>query len=267
LKIIDVFIGIMLSLAIVYPAYKKDSLTLSGAVTAVILGSIIYVFGSIYHFIILISFFISSSVLTKFKEKSKEAYNSINQKTGKRDYSQVLANGIMGSIFVIFEYLYKSPEFFLAFCVSYAVSTADTWASEIGVLSKRNPVKIITFKPVPKGISGGISSLGLFASLLGACFISVLTFGFSFIIYKDLDMSLYFMFICILLGFLGSIIDSMLGATLQAQYMDNQTNTLTEKKITQNGEAQLVKGIKIIDNNMVNFLSNLVSSLLVFIVL
>jgi Integral membrane protein DUF92. len=80
-------------------------------------------------------------------------------------------------------------------------------------------------------------------------------------------MSLYFMFICILLGFLGSIIDSMLGATLQAQYMDNQTNTLTEKKITQNGEAQLVKGIKIIDNNMVNFLSNLVSSLLVFIVL
>ncbi|WP_167792060.1 DUF92 domain-containing protein [Soehngenia longivitae] len=265
--IINIVIGIILSLVIVYPAYKKDSLTISGAVTAVILGSIIYSFGSIYHFIILVSFFISSSVLTKFKEKSKEAFEKVNDKTGKRDYTQVLANGVIGAIFVLLEYVNKSPEFFLAFSVSFAVSTADTWASEIGVLSKKNPVRIITFKPVPKGISGGISSLGLFASFLGAAFISVLTFGFSFIIYKDLVMSMYFMLICMILGFLGSIIDSVLGATVQAQYLDNQTNNLTEKKITQNGNAQLVRGIRIVDNNMVNFLSNLITSILVFIVL
>jgi uncharacterized protein (TIGR00297 family) len=155
----------------------------------------------------------------------------------------------------------------LAFCVSFAVSTADTWASEIGVLSKKDPVKIITLKPVPKGLSGGVSSIGLFASFLGAGLISIQAFIFSFVLYRDPNQSLYFMVITIILGFLGSIIDSVLGATVQAQYFNEETQSLTEKKITSSGNARKVKGISVIDNNMVNFLSNLISSILVFVVL
>ncbi|MBC7087977.1 MAG: DUF92 domain-containing protein [Tissierellales bacterium] len=267
MKILDILIGIILSLIIVYPAFKKNSLSISGAISAIILGTVIYSFGSIYHFLILITFFISSSLLTKYKENVKSKYEIINQKSGKRDFTQVLANGAMGFIFVILEYIYNSPVFFLAFCVSFAISTSDTWASEIGILSKKNPIKIITLKPVPKGLSGGVSPVGLFASFLGAGLISILAFIFSFVLYKDLNQSIYFMFISLILGFLGSIIDSILGATLQAQYFDEETQSLTEKKINSNKNARKVRGIGIIDNNMVNFLSNLIASMLVFVVL
>lgn len=54
----------------------------------------------------------------------------------------------------------------LAFRFShYSCSNGDTWSSELGVLSSGNPILVTTFRRVPKGTNGGVSALGMIASV------------------------------------------------------------------------------------------------------
>ena len=63
-------------------------------------------------------------------------------------------------------------------------------------------------------------------------------------------------------GFAGSIIDSYLGALIQAKYKGVKTGILTEKKWLPNEGVVLASGLAIITNDMVNLLSTLLSAVL-----
>ena len=54
-----------------------------------------------------------------------------------------------------------------------ATATSDTWATEFGKLSKSKPISITTFQPIEHGLSGGITMIGLFGSILGASIIGL----------------------------------------------------------------------------------------------
>jgi len=58
-----------------------------------------------------------------------------------------------------------------AYYAGFACCNADTWASEVGVLSQEDPILITTMKTVPKGTNGGISKLGCIMSFLGGALI------------------------------------------------------------------------------------------------
>ena len=65
-----------------------------------------------------------------------------------------------------------------AFAGVMATVTADTWATELGVLSTHAPRSITTMRPVAPGTSGGVTLLVLLASALGALLIGlILLFG------------------------------------------------------------------------------------------
>jgi uncharacterized protein (TIGR00297 family) len=255
-------IGITLSLLISYTAFKKNSLNLSGFFGAMLLGTLLYVFGSMYFWSILIGFFVSSSILTKFKKKDKETLDDITEKTGSRDFMQVIANGGLGLIYAILYYTLKDPVYLLAYAVSFSAANADTWSSEIGVLSKSSPFSIITFKRTMKGQSGAISLLGTLAAFLGALFISIIfiiEYAFSF---GWTNKLIFYFLIVLLCGFIGSIVDSILGATIQAKYKCKVCDKITEKRDHHDIETMHVKGFKIINNDVVNFISPLIATIL-----
>ena len=76
------------------------------------------------------------------------------------------------------------PWIYAAFLASVAAATADTWGTEIGRLSSKNPVDIITFQPLQMGESGGITLVGTLGSFAGAIIIGITgyLFGISHII-------------------------------------------------------------------------------------
>lgn len=260
------FHGLVLSFAIASLAYKKKSLSVSGLIAATIYGTGLYSFGGLFFFIVMISFFLSSSLLSRYKNREKKVFDDIYEKGGKRDYTQVIANGLPSFIFAYLFYLTQNPTFALGLGTSLAAANADTWASELGVLSKKNPVSIITGKPLSKGMSGGVTAFGTLASFLGALFISIIfTLGYNLGAFPTTSLFIIFI-LCLIGGFLGSLIDSFLGATVQGIFYDQSRGLLTEKKVSVEAENKLVKGHKLISNNIVNFLSVSISAIIVMII-
>jgi uncharacterized protein (TIGR00297 family) len=258
--LIEIFIGIGISFIIAGLAYLKKSLDQSGLFTATLLGAVIYAFGGLVVWGSLIAFFISSSLITKVSEKSEKKVSK------GRNYVQVLANGLVAAVFSITYYFMQMEIFLLAAVVSIATSNSDTWASEIGSLSKGKTFYILNFKIAPKGVSGAISGLGTVASFFGSFFIAGFFLALYAIIY-GIGMEDFFIFggIITICGFLGNLIDSYLGGFLQAKYRGVDTGTYTEKKWLPNEKVILASGLALITNDAVNLLSGLAASLITFI--
>lgn len=201
--------------------------------------------------------FASSSLLSKVHNKQKLESEKVLGKSGPRDYVQALANlGVATVCFLI--YSFSNNVIWVAAGVgSVATGNADSWASEIGSMSKKPPFSILTFKPMRPGISGGVSALGTLAGLAGSLFIACTSF-FTLQALDQIDVSLLsFLFATSLAGFVGMLFDSLLGVLFQALYLDPHTHQTTER---QEGN-RLVKGITWMSNDLVNFLSTLFGGL------
>lgn len=259
-------------------AYRRGSLTRSGVGGAILTGTIIFGFGGIVAGALLVAFFVSSSALSHFRERDKEPLAEKFQKGSRRDLAQALANGGIASLLALAYFFYPQPVIFAALVGALATVTADTWATEIGVLSQAPPRLITNWRVVPVGASGGITPLGTFSALLGAAFIGFAA-SLSFVILSQWDslrsqsltsifpfpfsnfplpFSLFLLpFVSSLSGLLGSLFDSLLGATAQAIYFCDYDQKETESALHRCGRAtRLIRGWRWLDNDGVNFLAS-----------
>ncbi len=239
-------------------AYLKRSLDLGGALGAFSMGVIVLWTTGFAGFLLLLLFFVSCNVVGKVSKKIRDrrkGYVEIGEKKGhRRDLMQVLANGLMATIAALLWYFGSKNSALVMYGAAVAEATSDTFAGEIGRLSKREPVSILTMKPVPRGISGGVTALGMFAALASSMAIALCWFlWFS-------GVTFYEALLVGILGFAGAVIDSYLGAAVQAQYLDPETRTLSEKEEVDGRKLELVRGIRWVDNDMVNLMSNVFSS-------
>lgn len=257
-----VFIIAMMALFAVI-ALKKQSLDVSGAIAAFVMGVVVLWCSKIEGLLLLLLFFVGSNVVGRISKCIRQQSlneKSIEKKGSKRDVMQVLANGLMATIGALMWYCTGKISSLVLLGAAIAEATSDTFAGEIGRLSKKPPVSIRTLTPVPKGLSGGITLLGT-----ATAFISSLVIGLSWAIFfssylgssSDMWLSLS---VITLTGFMGCIVDSFLGACAQAHYKDPNTGELTEKEYKDGQKLELVQGISWIDNDMVNLLSNIFSS-------
>ena len=173
------FIGFIIAFAIALISYWIGFLSMSGAIAACVLGTIVFGLGGLSWAILLMGFFISSSILSKLFKKIKSNFEEKFSKGSRRDLWQVWANGGVAGVFVIFHVVFPDQVWpWLAFCGSLAAVNADTWATELGVLSKTKPVNLINGKALEPGSSGGVSWLGIASAFMAALFIAILAILF-----------------------------------------------------------------------------------------
>ncbi len=251
----QLLIGLAAAVCIALAAFRFKALNASGAWAAFILGTVVFGLGGISWALVLMVFFVTSSGLSVLFKKRKAAAAEKFAKGSRRDARQVLANGGLAGAAVIVHFLFPDSVLpWVAFSSAFAAANADTWATELGVLNRTPPRLIHTGKPVAAGTSGGVSLTGMLAAAAGSCLITLtalVTWTWT-----GLEPAQGFLFTAFIFisGFLGSMVDSLIGATIQGIFWCPQCQKETEKHPFHNcGTAtELIRGKKWITNDWVN---------------
>lgn len=255
-----VLAGLVLSTLIGAAAYHRRSLTRSGWLGAILTGTLTFGFGGWTWGGTLIAFFLSSSALTQVKKQRKQQLAGEKfEKGGQRDFSQTMANGGVGALLALLYGLTGEPALLALFTGVMATVTADTWATELGVLARGEPRLITTLRPVAPGTSGGVSAAGVLASAAGALLIGVCVLLLFRIEHSAWLSSI--VVVALIGGVAGSLADSLLGATVQAIYRDAHGNE-TERAFDHHGRAVQLRGWRWMTNDFVNALSSVAGGLI-----
>ncbi len=250
-------------------AWRSGALSRSGGLAAWLLGTLIFGLGGWQWAVLLLAFFITSSILTRLFQKRKAGLEEKFEKGGRRDAGQVLANGGVAAIFAILHALYPEAAWtWIAGAASLAAVNADTWATELGVLNPSPPRLILNGRTVERGTSGAVSFYGLLAAWAGAIAIGLLAAALRPYPRPTENVSAYALLVS-LAGFLGALVDSLLGANWQAIYFCPQCRKETEKhpRHTCGTPTKRVRGWKWLNNDVVNVLCALSGALIAILLL
>ncbi|MFS0635881.1 DUF92 domain-containing protein [Mesobacillus foraminis] len=250
----DLFYIILIAF-ICFAAWHFALLSLSGGAAAFAVGLLIAFGLGIQGLTVMGCFFISSSLLSSYKKMKKDHLEDFHEKGSTRDWAQVAANGGIAAVAALGVYFWDSVLLLLAFCISLAGANADTWASELGSLSKRPPFSINDLKRVKTGTSGAVSLQGTIAGGFGAVFIA----GISTYLFQ-LESGEFFYIAGF--GFAGMCIDTIIGAFWQAGYSCRNCGKYVEKTVHCGLETTRIKGISWLGNDAVNFISCLTAAIL-----
>jgi len=229
----------MLGATVATVAYWRRALSASGAIGATLVGAITFARGGMPAAAALLAFFVSSSALSRVAMQRKERLPLAQTKGAQRDVWQVLANGGAATLCVL---LGKRS----GLVGALAAAAADTWATELGMLARRPPRLITTLRTVEPGTSGGITPEGVLASLGGAMAVGVAAAAFR--------GERHGIPRAVVAGMLGSLVDSVLGATLQASYACDVCGQPTEEPIHARcgSPTRRVRGYRWVTNDVVN---------------
>ena len=246
--------------------------------------------------ITLLAFYWTSSKLTRVGSKLKGKLEEGHTEGGERGASQVFACSLIAVLCACLRRIVVGKDgplslgttvggarllgdqLTLAYVSFFACCAGDTWASELGVLSKNNP-RLITkpWKQVPPGTNGGISLVGLAASAAGGTLMGLIhgllvPGGIASVMPFSLPPTLGAIssttfkrevLILSLVGFIGgfggSLLDSWLGATIQATYYDNKQEKIVKRP---GPNTEKVVGWAFLSNEMVNVVSTALSALI-----
>ncbi|QFT89838.1 hypothetical protein FIU87_14335 [Bacillus sp. THAF10] len=240
---IVLFLGIV---CLAIGGFYLKALSSSGAFGTIIIGILIAIGFNGYGLLLIGVFFVSSSFWSKFKKRKKATMEELHGKGSKRDIIQVFANGMVPGLFGVLHYFFPSEYWVFGFVTSIAVANADTWASEIGSLSKRLPVSFFSWRKVERGTSGAVSVLGTFAAIAGSALIAVFSYAF----FQSITLS--DVLLIVISGVAGCFLDTILGATLQAQYRCEVCGKVIENKSHCNVPSTRTRGLSLMTNDAVN---------------
>ncbi len=218
----EIIIAATFPLIIGVASYKLNAADLSGALAGVLSGLLMILFGGIGWFALLLVFFFLGTIFTKYKYRYKVEIGTAQTNKGSRGYRNVFGNCLFPLILVVgfgaigsFEIPYVGSVdrtiFIMGYLGAMATATADTLASEIGSTYRGEPRLITTLKKVRPGTDGAVSPLGEVSALFGSVAIAVVAIAMGV---AGPDVGVAFL-LAVLGGFLGTNIDSVLGATFQ----------------------------------------------------
>lgn len=250
-------LGGLLATGISVLARRAGSLAPGGAAAAVVVGTICIAAGWGWG-ALLVAFFVASSALSRLGLARKEAATgAVVAKGGERDARQVLANGGLFTAAALCSLVAPWPGWLVLGAGALAAATSDTWATEIGTLAGARTRSIVTGRVVPPGTSGGVTLAGIAAAVAGAAFVA----GLAWLLGWPRPGAI------LAGGVVGSTVDSLLGATIQARRWCDRCGVGTERELHPCGAAtRHAGGLGWLDNDGVNIASALAGALAALLV-
>ena len=245
----SLYISVLLSSVVALYCIYKRKLTLPAVIFAWLCGITIGYLAGYFAFATLIATCFIILLTDRIKKDPKD---------NQRGIQQITSRFLLPTISIILYYLLGNEGFYTMFYATMAVCLGDTLASSIGALAKKKPINIFTQEKIEKGASGGITLLGTIASIFGGIIVGGLYFIQTANIISFLAI--------ILLSLVGSMIDSILGLSLQAQYRCFVCKKVVEEKRHCRKKPKLIRGFAFMDNNLVNLLSNLLIFLISYLI-
>lgn len=233
-------------------ARARRSLSNDGAFAALIMGTVIVGLAGWWAGFLLVTFFVSSSLLSHSNKSKRIA--AVQARGEERDAVQVVANGGFALLGAVLFGITGHPAWIALLAGSIAAANADTWSTEIGRTSPSRPRMVTTWRSVAAGTSGAVSRRGVAGALGGGALIGILAAIGSHWDLLPAQASWFVALIGISLGgFLGSMLDSLLGATVQDQRWCESCQKGTEQRLHRCGTKTVsIRGIPWIDNDVVN---------------
>merc|ERR1719412_2767976 len=167
---------------------------------------------------------------------------------------------------VDFRHHYRASWLGVGVLGAVACCNGDTWALELGqLLAKADPRLVTTFQKVPKGTNGGGTMEGPVASLVGGLVVGLAYYLGIAMAATQADLAMAPIQLTIILvggmgGLLGSLLDSLIGASLQFSGKDVKTGRIVE--VPREGVVP-ISGKKVLDNHSVNLVSSILTAILV----
>jgi uncharacterized protein (TIGR00297 family) len=209
-------VAALITLALALAAIVARALTTAAGVVAAAFGIVIVLTAGPPFLALLILFVVASVLATQYHIDEKSRKHLQEGAAGERGVPNVVAHIIVPTGLAVGVFL--SPSFVAVAAVLYASAlafgAADTFASELGVLSGRAR-SILTLRPVPPGTNGGVSLTGHIWAFVGALTTGVVS-AFLFWLFGTASLGLAVLVgIATATGFLGCQVDSILGETLE----------------------------------------------------
>jgi uncharacterized protein (TIGR00297 family) len=202
------WIYVILLFILGFITYYRKSLDLFGSAVMIIMGIVIIFSAGTNWLLLIILFLVMSLLATKFSKKYKL---SLGEFEGRRTSKNVISNGVVACFMAAFGGYYLP--FVGGFIGAIATATADTLASEIGVLDQ-HPRLITTLQTVDPGTNGAVSVLGTSVGIIGAAIIGVAAYFLGV-----MENPLLAIGVAIVSGTIGCFADSILGALFENRHL------------------------------------------------
>lgn len=252
--------GIIVIVGLALLSVRLHVLDVSGALTGALISSASLLAGGLSWLVVIIAFVLLGSLLTRFRYQYKQKLGSAQEKGGRRSWPNAIANGLVGGIIALAEIVSHHQVFAVAYLASISAAMSDTIATEIGLLSHSKPRLIYNpARIVSPGVSGGVSGQGELAGMVSA--LGLGAFGIAIGV-VSVNSSLIWVALAsvVIASFVAMNFDSLLGATIQGVNRCVVCNETTESLYHHAKRTTTEKGIRYLENNMVNLICTVVAA-------
>jgi uncharacterized protein (TIGR00297 family) len=170
-----VMVGLAVNAVIAALAWRTRSIDAAGALSAVVIGTLITAGLGLRGLAVMVAFFVVGSLATRLGYRVKAARGIAQEKGGARGWRNAWANGGVPAALAVLALVYtpdSRPLFVLAYAAAVATAAADTCSSEVGKAYGRRTFLITTLRPVPPGTEGAVSLEGTLGGLAGGALVA-----------------------------------------------------------------------------------------------
>lgn len=209
----DPLAGLAVNAAFAATAFLLRTVSLSGLVAGVALGTLVWATLGPPGWIVLVGFFVFGSGVTRLGYARKAERGLAEAGGGRRGGARALAKVGFPALLGVAHAIAPWPPLPVAFAGALATALADTTGTEIGQLYGRHPVLLPSFRRAEVGAEGAVSLEGTAAGVLASLVLAAVAWAASL----SPEAGAHLLWVIPAAAFVGTTFESVLGATVETK--------------------------------------------------